>query len=454
MRDLTKGSIVRHLLGMAMFIGIGLVAQTLYVLIDLYFVARLGKAAIAGVASASTSTFIVMAASQLVGVGGLALIAQAIGRRDEGDAQLVFEQSMSLSLLMAVVTVLLGYGLGLAAVRSLGADAATGDSAVAYLAAFLPSLVLMFPLAVIGTALRAAGVVAAPMVIQTTTIALNALLAPVLITGWGSGVPLGVAGAGWASTIATMIGGLAYVISFNRLQKQLHLAPGTLRPQLLVWRRIAAIGLPAAGEFLMMFLIGAAMFWIIRDFGALAQAGFGIGSRLMQSIFLPAMAVAFAAAPIAGQNFGAGLADRVRATFKASATIGSGIMLVLTLLCQLRPDLLVAPFTHDPAVVAVAVEVLRISSLNFVAIGLVFACSGMFQALGNTRPALISSAGRALTFIGPALVLRQWPGVVLHDFWYLSVASVTVQAGTSLWLLRGQLRAKLGGLVPVVAVPA
>ncbi|WP_426164337.1 MATE family efflux transporter [Sandarakinorhabdus sp. DWP1-3-1] len=449
MRDLTTGSIPRHLVGMAAFIGVGLVAQTAYFLVDLYFVARLGDAAIAGVASAGASTFIVMAATQLVAVGALALIAQAIGRRDDADAQTVVDQALSMSLAMGLVTAVLGYTVGLGAVRALGADAATGDAAVAYLVAFLPSLVLMFPLAVIGSTLRAAGVVGPPMVIQIATIGINIVLAPVLVAGWGTGHPLGVAGAGWASSIATVIGGIAFCIGFGRWQHRLRLRPGALAPIWQQWWRITAVGLPASGEFLMMFLLNAVIFWIIRDYGAAAQAGYGIGSRLMQSIFLPAMAVAFATAPIAGQNFGAGQADRVRATFRAAAIIGSSLMVVLTLFCQWRPELLVVLFTDEAAVVAVAVDYLRIISLNFVAIGLVFACSGMFQALGDTRPALISSIVRAVAFIGPALLMARQPGVALHDLWYLSVAAVTVQALVSLWLLRGQLQTKLAGLVPV-----
>ncbi len=451
MRDLTQGSIVRHLLGMAAFIGVGLVIQTLYFLVDLYFVAHLGDAAVAGVASAGTVNYLVMAATQLVSVGPLSLIAQAIGRRDSADVQLIFDQSLSLSLWMAAMTLALGYGVGLLAVSQLGADAATGMAAAAYLAAFLPSLALMFPIGVIGSALRAAGVVAAPMVIQSLSILLNVILAPVLIAGWGTGLPLGVAGAGLASTIASVIGSVAMIIVFNRVQSGIRISWGALHPQFGVWRRVVAIGLPASGEFLMMFLIGGTVYWIIRDFGAPAQAGFGIASRVMQAFFLPAMAVAFAAAPIAGQNFGAGQAERVRATFRAAAGIGSALMLVLTLLCHISPALLVAPFTADPAVIAVAVGYLKISSWNFVAIGLVFAASGMFQAFGDTRPALISSAGRALTFVIPALLLARMPGVAIEDFWYLSVASIAIQAGTSLWLLRGAFRSKLDGLVPVAA---
>lgn len=454
MRDLTTGPIARHLVGMAAFIVVGLIVQTLYFLVDLYFVAHLGVAAVAGVSSAGSSTFIVMAASQLVAVGALSLISQAVGRKDEADAQLVFDQAMSLSLLMGVITLLLGYTVGMAGVRALGADPATGVMGQAYLAAFLPSLAMMFPLAAMGSALRASGVVASPMIVQSLTVALNAVLAPVFVAGWVTRYPLGVAGAGLASTIATGAGVVAFAARFNRMQRHLHLHAFRLAPRLVVWRRIAAVGVPAAGELLMMFVISSSAFWIIRDFGTQAQAGFGIASRVMQSIFLPAMAVAFAAAPIAGQNFGAKLPDRVRATFYHSALIGSVFMLFLTLLCQIKPQALIYPFSREPAVVAVAVEYLQISSWNFVAIGLVFACSGMFQALGDTRPALLSSTGRMLTFVFPALWLSRQSNIRLHDFWYLSVASVTIQAVISLSLLRLQMRKKLTFSMPSVNTAA
>ena len=443
-RDLTEGPIVRHLLGMAAFIGIGLVVQTLYFLIDLYFVAHLGDAAVAGVSSAGSSTFIVMAASQLVAVGSLSLVSQAVGRKDDADAQLVFDQALSLALLMSASTLLLGYTLGLRGVARLAADPDTAAMSSAYLVAFLPSLALMFPMAAIGSALRAVGVVGPPMIIQSLTVAVNAILAPVLIAGWGTGHPLGTAGAGLASSIATLGGAIASAVLFNRFQDHLKLEVRKLRPDFAIWRRICAIGLPAAGEFAMMFIVSTTIYWVIRGYGASAQAGFGIATRMMQAIFLPAMAIAFAAAPIAGQNFGARKPDRVRAAFRHSATIGAAIMLSLTLLCQGAPDLLIRPFTDDPAVIAVANEYLRISSWNFVPVGMVFACSGMFQALGDTVPSLVSGATRMVLFVAPALFLSSRPDIPLHDFWYLSVTSIVLQACFSLALLRRQLQRKLG----------
>ena len=442
-RDLTTGPIAARLLAMAAFIAAGLIVQTLQFLIDLYFVAHLGDAAIAGVSTAGSATFIVMAASQLVAIGTLSLVSQAVGRKDDEDGQRVFDGALSLSLLLAMLTLVLGYSVGMLGVKALGADARTAALGQAYLAAFLPSLALVFPLSAISSALRASGVVGAPVALQSLMVLLNALLAPVLIAGWGTGLPLGVTGAGLASTIASLAGTLALLALFTRMQRHMHLRPAALRPRTDIWRRLAGVGLPAAGEFMILFVIIASVYWIIRDFGPHAQAGFGIASRVMQSIFLPAMAIAFAAAPIAGQNFGAKQPDRVRSTFRHSALMGSVVMLALTLLCQIRPEALIFPFTREAEVVAVAAEYLRISSLNFVAIGLVFACSGMFQAMGDTRPALVSSAARMITFVLPALWLSHQPGVELRHFWYLSVASVTIQALTSLALLRGQMRTKL-----------
>lgn len=454
MHDLTKGSITGHIINMAVFIGLGLVFQTVYFLVDLYFVSHLGSWAIAGVSAAGVSSFVVMGGSQLVAVGAMALIAQAVGRKDQGDANLVSGQAFSLSILFAVATLALGYTAGGAAAQTVSADAQTAEAARAYLFAYLPSLALMFPMAALGSALRGAGVVRPTMVLQTLTVVLNALLAPVLIAGWGTGHPLGVTGAGLATSISVALGFVVLWVIFPRVQKFITLEAKTMTPQLKQWGRIMGIGLPSAGEFLLMFAIFTVVYWVIRGFGPHAQAGFGVGMRIMQATFLPVMAVAFAAAPIAGQNFGAGLADRVRYTFRDAALICSALMLLMTLFIQWRPEVLLAPFTSDPQALAVAADYLRIASWNFVASGVVFTCSSMFQGLGDTRPSLIASGSRLLTFAAPAIWLANHPGVTLHTFWLLSVASVYLQMLLALVLLRHQLKVKLNGLTPRAAPTA
>jgi Na+-driven multidrug efflux pump len=256
-----------------------------------------------------------------------------------------------------------------------------------------------------------------------------------------------------ATSISLSVGVVLMWLYFRALEKYVRFDIARLRPRLAVWRRMLRIGLPPGGEFALMFVYLAVIYWVIRDFGASAQAGFGIGSRVMQAIFLPAMAVAFAVAPVAGQNVGAGHRHRVTRTFASAAWIGSALMIVLSLLCQIRPGLLIRVFSPDPDVLAVGAEFLGIISWNFVASGIIFTCSGMFQALGNTVPSLASSASRIVSFALPAIWLSSRPGFELHHLWYLSVATVLLQMILSLLLLRRELGRRLSGQAPEPAAP-
>jgi putative MATE family efflux protein len=452
--DLTQGSITGRLVGMAAFIGMGLLFQTLYFLVDLYFVGGIGASAIAGVGLAGNAFFLCMAAAQMVGVGALSLIARAIGAKTVDQADAVYRQSMILSLGLTVITLVAGYGLAHAGLHLLAADEETASMGVAYLYGFLPALALMFPTNALGSALRAAGVVKPTMLIQTATVLINAVLAPVLIAGWGTGHPLGVFGAGLASSIAAAVGFVGTLYVFGRSQTLIAHPLKLPRPDFAMWRRIIGIGLPSAAEFLLMFITTGVVYAVIRHFGPEAQAGYGVGSRVMQAVFLPAMAVSFAVAPVAGQNFGAGRADRVRRTVRDAAVLSTGLMLVLTALCHIRPDLMIGAFAHDPRVIEIGSTFLKIISLNFIATGLIFTASGTFQALGDTRPALFGSVSRLITFAGPAIWLSTQPWARLEHVWMLSAASVFVHMLIALFFLRRELARKLAGLMPRETVPA
>lgn len=440
MKDLTQGPVSRQLVAMAVPIAAGMIFQTLYFLVDLYFVAGLGDAALAGVSSAGNVSFVILALTQMLGVGTVALVSHAAGRKDQLEANLIFNQSVLLSGLLIVLTLVAGYTLTGSYVRAVAADSASAAAGITYLYWYLPGLALQFALVAMGSALRGTGIVQPTMIVQVLTVVLNTVFAPILIAGWGTRHPLGVAGAGLASTLAIAIGVVFLWLYFAKLEKYVALHPSQWIPRLHTWKRILNIGLPAGGEFLLMFVFVAVIYWAIRHFGPAAQAGFGIGSRVMQAIFLPAMALAFAASPVAGQNFGAGRLDRVKETFRAAALLSSIVMLALTLLCQGRSELLVRAFSGDPQVIAVGAPYLRIISWNFVATGLIFTCSSLFQALGNTWPSLLSSGTRLVTFALPAAWLGTQTHFELRHLWYLSVCTVSLQAVLSLLLFQRQFR--------------
>src|SRR6516164_3507069 len=103
MRDMTQGSVTKHLLHMASFLALSMLVQTLYLLADLYWVGRLGKEAIAAVGVAGNLTMIVLSLTQMLGVGTTTLIAQAAGRKDQPHAEVVFNQSFVMSIVIAFV---------------------------------------------------------------------------------------------------------------------------------------------------------------------------------------------------------------------------------------------------------------------------------------------------------------------------------------------------------------
>ena len=293
------------------------------------------------------------------------------------------------------------------------------------------------------------------MAIQALTVLLNTLLAPILIAGWGTGYAMGVAGAGLASSISIVVGIVLLGAYFVKLEKYVGFDRHLWRPQLHVWKRMLDIGLPAGAEFALMFIYMAVIYWVISDFGAAAQAGFGIGSRIMQSIFMPAMAIAFAAGPIAGQNFGARQGSRVRETFAKAVMLNTVVMVLVTLFLQWRPEVLVGFFTPEAEAQAVGATFLRIISWTFIAQGIVFTCSGVFQGLGNTIPAMLSSAIRLGVFVPLAVWVSTQPAFHLDEVWWLSVSTVWLQAVVSYLLLRQQFKRRLvdGGrpAAPVVA---
>ncbi len=350
---------------MSAFMAVSMVVQTLYLLADLYWVGHLGKEAIAAVGVAGNLMMIVLALTQMLGVGTTTLISHAAGKKDQ------------------------------------------------------------------------------PQGLQVLSVVLNIILAPLLIFGIGPWPRLGVTGAALATFISILIADVLMVIYFEKKYHYLRFRLPLFRPRLKIWTKMLHIGVPAGAEFVLLFVYIMIVYGIIRGFGPAAQAGFGVGARVMQALFLPVVALSFAIAPVVGQNFGGRRADRVRHSVYAGIGIAAVMMLVLTFIVWLAPAALIRFFSHDPRVIAFGGDYLRIVSLNFVAAGIVFTTSSVFQGIGNTWPPLISSTARLLLFALPAVLISRTPGFEIKHVWYLSVVSQVLQMCINLLLLRRELRKKL-----------
>src|SRR2546426_946871 len=454
MKDLTTGSVTRHLLHMSAFLAVSMVVQTLYYLADRYRVGRLGKGAIAAVGVAGNLTMSVLALTQMLGVGTTTLISHAAGRKDQPQAELVFNQSFLMSILIAFALGFVGFLLRPTYCEWLSADAATASLAKAYLLWFLPGLLLQFPLVALGSALRATGIIKPAVGFQVLSVLLNIVLAPLLIFGIGPWPKLGVTGAALATFISILVADVLMIIYFEKKYHYLRFRFPLFRPQTKICGAMLKIGVPAGAEFLLMFVYIMLVYAIIRGFGPAAQAGFGIGARVMQALFLPVVALSFAVSPLVGQNFGGRRADRVRHSVYSAIGIASLMMLVLTLIAFLVPGTLIRIFSRDPKVIAFGSEYLRIVSLNFISAGIVFSTSSVFQGIGNTPPPLFCSFARLMLFAGPAFLVSPMPGFVIRGDWDLFVGSIIFQMCVNLVLLRRELRKRLRFGKPEDFIPA
>ena len=454
MQDLTTGSLTRHLLKTASFMLVTMVFQTLYFLIDLYWVGRLGKEAVAAVAIAGNLTFIVLAVSQMLGVGTTTLVSHATGRKDHEQALVVFNQSQVLSVLVGAIFFVIAMALRGAYASGVGADGPTAAMARDYLTWFIPAMALQFAMVAMGSALRGTGNFKPGMIVSTATVILNMILAPFLIFGWVTGRPFGVAGAAVSSLIAVVVGTIWLGLYFVKRSAYLHFLPRTWSPQTALWSRMLKIGLPAGAEFGLMAVYLFIVYVISRPFGAAAQAGFGIGLRIVQAGFMPVVALGFSVAPVAGQNFGARLPQRVRQTFYIGAGLAAAAMLVWAVVCYFYAATMVRLFSADAQVIAVGEEYLQIVAFTFVASGIIFVSSSMFQAIGNTLPPLAASFARIVLVAVPSVMMSRMAGFELRWIWYVSVVSVIFQVAAVLWLLQREFRARLAASVLVEPTPA
>lgn len=443
MKDLTKDSISLHILAMAAPAAITMLVQAAHQVVTLHFVSAIGTDAVAGVSAAGNAGFIVAALAQIVNVGTVALVSHSAGRKDLRDIGVLLNQALVLSFVCALGTVLVICALAPLYMSSLSDDGAVIAMGASFLWWVSPGFALLFPMTVLGATFRGIGVVTAPLLIFTLTVVFDVAFAVVLIPGRGFIPALGVEGAGLASTLSIAVGLLLMLEYFRRTEPGIALRRKLWVPQFATWRRILALGLPAAAELTLMFVTMSVVYLVIREQGASAQAGFGIGFRVLQLLLLPGLAVSIALAPIAGQNFGARSFSRVREVFRTTVVLSTLIMLIVTFVVVWQPQALLRFFETDSASAETATSFLHAMSWTLVAQGFAYTCAFMFQALGNTMPALVSAMTRFVVFSVPAIWLSHQAGFRTEQVWYLLSASTAVQAIVSLCLLQIELKRKL-----------
>jgi putative MATE family efflux protein len=363
--DFTRGSISRGIVLLAIPMVLEMGMESLFAVVDVYFVARLGSEAVAAVGLTESVLSILYSVAYGLSMSVTAMVARRTGEGDMDGAAVVTAQAIGLGILLAVLIAIPGIFGGRGILSLMGASPAVQDIGSGYTRILLGSNVVIVLLFLNNAVFRGAGDASIAMRSLTLANGINIVLDPCLIFGWGPFPELGLSGAAVATTIGR---GTAVLYQFYALSvgtgrvrltgKALHFDPRAM------WR-LVRISLGGIGQFMIATASWVALVRIVAPFGAAAVAGYTVAIRILLFTILPAWGLSNAAATLTGQNLGAGHPERAQKSVWLTGAYNMTFMIVVSLVMLVFPEQLMRLITHEPEVVRIGSQCLRILSIGY-----------------------------------------------------------------------------------------
>ncbi len=383
-RDYTVGPVGSALVLLSVPMVLEMAMESLFAVVDVFFVARVGADAVATVGVTESMLTIVYTVAMGLGIGATAVVARRMGEKDEEGAAQAAAQAIALGLLISVGVGVFGYFNAERLLRVMGATPSMIESSLGYAQVMFAGNATVTLLFLNNAIFRGAGDPAIAMRVLWIGNAINIVMDPVLIFGLGPFPELGVTGA----AVATNTGrGIAVLIQFWTLwsgKSRIHITRRHLElVPVVMWNvcRLSGVG------FLQILIDTSSYIGLVRviaTFGSDALAGYTIGIRVIIFAMMPAWGLGNAAATMVGQALGAGKPERAQEAVWTAAKYNALVLGVVGALFVAFAPQIVAIFTADAAVAPNAIACLRIVSGGFVffAYGLVLTQS--FNGAGDT----------------------------------------------------------------------
>jgi len=419
----------------------GMSIQTIYTIVDMIYIGRLGGEAIAAVAFNMPLLFFVLGLSMGLGSGVTASIARFIGGSDKINADNSAEHALLMALIISVIMVIFGLLFGKQILVLLGATPELLNMAWSYLRIITFGLFFMIFSGFFRSILAGEGDMKTPMIISAIGTILNIILDPIFIFVLGFGVP----GAAIATVIsqATVFSIFIYLFLIKgHTYVTFRLKDFSLAKYIIT--DILKVGIPASMAMIIMSIGQAVFNKILVSYSAFSVAAYQIGGRIDVIIFLPIMAIATALTTLVGMFYGAKDFENVKFIIKYGmlrsviiTTIGSTIIFILA-------PLIVQGFSNEPEIHQTAVTYLRLVVFIYPLISIAMTSGRVMQGLGLGLPMLVTSTIRVLGISVPLALIFNY---ILHKpiewMWYAMMVSTTVAAITAAIWLRYALRKRM-----------
>lgn len=423
------------LASMALPMVLSMLVNSLYNIVDSFFVAQISEAAMTALSLVYPVQNFINAVAIGFGVGINAVISIALGAGDRRRADAAATHGMVLSALHGLILTLASIAVMPLFLARFTTDPAVIQMGLAYSkTAFSFSVIIMLGLS-FEKIFQAAGRMKVTMAALLTGCVSNILLDPVLIFGLGPFPELGISGAALATGIGQALTLLVYLAAYRLIPIPVRLRRDCLRPDATLDRKLYGVGVPAILNLALPSLLISVLNGLLSVYSQSYVVILGIYYKLQTFLYLPASGIVQGMRPLIGYNYGAGERGRVRQLYNATLCASGIIMAFGTVVCLLWAEPLMGLFTSQPDTIQAGGTALRIICAGFLLSAVSVASSGALEGLGKGAQSLVISLCRYVAVILPAAFLlcrTIGPDGVWHAFWITEA----VTAGAAFWVYR------------------
>jgi putative MATE family efflux protein len=384
-QDYTSGSIRRAVILASIPMILEMCMESVFALVDIFFVGRIGKEAVATVGLTESVLAIVYSLAMGLGMAATAMVARRIGEKNETAASRTSAQSLLIALALTLVVSLSGALLAPRILQVMGGSAQMVATGAIYTRIVFASCIVIMLLFLINGIFRGAGNASIAMWSLWIANGCNILLCPILIHFYG------LPGAAMATAIGRGIGVCYQLFHLAKSKGPIKILRRYFAPDKAIILSMLKIAWTGTMQFLVSSASWICMARIIAQFHDTAIAGYQVAIRIVIFFILPAWGMSNAAATLVGQNLGAKRPDRAEAAVRTAAFYNAVFMLMVSLVFLLGGESIVHFINRDPGVSAIATMGLRIVSLGYVFYGVGMVLTNAFNGAGDTRTPMIIS---------------------------------------------------------------
>ena len=405
-RDYTEGSISQAIVLLAVPMVLEMCMESLFGVVDVFWVAHIGVDAIATVALTESGLTLLFAIALGLSMAATAMVARRIGEKNERAAAVVAVQAIVIGVIVSAITGVLGYLYAPDLLRVMGGSDSVVRTGTSYTRVILSGSASIFMLFLINAVFRGAGDAALAMRVLWIANAVNICLNPCLIFGLGPFPKLGVTGSAVGTTIGRGIGVLVQLWVLSRGRGRVSVQRDDLRIDLGVMWRLVRLSINATVQYLVQMASWIGIIRIVSTFGSAAVAANTLGIRIVVFAILPSWGMSNAAATLVGQNLGAGKPDRAEQSVWRTGFYNMLFLGGVGVLFIIFAEPLIGLFTRDPAVVPLAVTCLRWLSYGYISYAYGMVVTSAFNGAGDTvTPTILNVIAFWLCQIPVAYVL-------------------------------------------------